>query len=152
MSTSVVVEAVVVGGALRLSFYLLIQRYLRKTLLADLQQVVREDAGLSTGDGASLPVTPSRTKMRDYFLGGPSPGSSSLHLDTPSASAGPSGLSASRGPPSPGGSYGGSETAQLSSRLASIVFCLTFSESCMLCTLVLFGGAISERCGRSLTS
>ena len=145
MPASVLVEAVIVGGALRLSFYLLIRHYLRRTLLADLQQVVREDAGLSTGDGSSLPVTPSRSKMRDYFLGGPSPGSSSLHLESPSTAVGASGLSSSRGPSTPGGGFGGSETAQLSTRIASVVFCLTFAESCMLCTLVLFGGAISER-------
>jgi hypothetical protein len=134
----------------RAAFFLLCQRYVTLFLFADLR-AVSEDAltdvlesptrATIALDDADNGYLPSGSKAREE--GG------SLGLGIASSRKGAGARKDSSGPSSPL-SPGGSKGLQLGqssfyTKLSTVLFCLSFSESCMLFTLLLFGEAVGDR-------
>jgi len=151
----------------RLALFIACRHYVNKSLFSDLRNVIRED-GLATDldspDGGALELEDAED---GYFglgagAGGAGAGGTkaaaaaareSLHAPGVGLGAGRRaqgwGSDGRRGSLTPGGSAGGSGTAvagRAYTRLSTALFCLSFSESGMLFTLLLFGDAVSARC------
>jgi hypothetical protein len=107
-------QALSVGFSLacRAGFFSLCRAFVKRTLLADLQQVIT-DEDLSLDDDAGFELSRTRAPRRS-----PLP---RTHSELPK-------------PRHP--------------RWATIVFCLAFSESCVLCSIVVLENAVAERLDR----
>jgi hypothetical protein len=99
---------VVLSLALRGAFFSLCRTFVKRTLLADLQQVITEE-DLTTEDEPGLELPRLRSPRRS---------------------------------PVPRGDVSTSKTYP---RLATLVFCLAFSESCVLCSIIILENAIPDR-------
>ncbi|GAA5831859.1 hypothetical protein JCM11251_003913 [Rhodosporidiobolus azoricus] len=145
-------------SVLRLAFFLACRQYVNISLFSDLRQVIREDglaADLDSPDGDAIQLEDAEN---GYFgLSGTGGGGGV------SAVAGGSGKGAredglgaalsrksvaaglqrrdSTSPAPPGANKA---SGVLYSRLATVLFCLSFSECCMLFTLLIFGEVVSE--------
>lgn len=112
---------VVLSGALRCVFLGLSRTYVKQVLLADLQEVIREEdlpSGLaSPGEMSDTPLSPVR--LNDRLSPRPQP-TRQLSFNT-------------------------QRRSKLYTRLSTLVFCLAFSESCVLCTIVVVGNLVNER-------
>ncbi|GAA6001642.1 hypothetical protein JCM10207_002244 [Rhodosporidiobolus poonsookiae] len=142
-------------SVLRLAFFLACQSYVHRWLFADLREVIREDGLAQDLDYDSPDILELADAENGYFgLGGGGGGGGGgtsraredglgaalarkSTLNTPGVnrrdSNTPSSIQASRA------------SGVLYSRLSSALFCLAFSESCMLFTLLLFGEVVSEQ-------
>lgn len=144
----------------RAGAFLVARQYVNRSLFADLRSV-SEDA-----TGSEVLESPTRGVIALEEVGGEgSSGSSYFPLVGPSKGDATSGVGLSLGAasprkgrreslnggnsplPSPNKLAGSSLTAQsrLYSKLSTMLFCLSFSESCMLFTLLLFGEAVNDR-------
>ncbi|BGP53009.1 hypothetical protein JCM8202_004093 [Rhodotorula sphaerocarpa] len=163
--TLVLETALLVG--VRVVYFIACRFYVNAYLFAGLRDVLREDGiiedddageseairledaedgvfgGVSSlgssnggGGGAGRPLSPSLGKSRDDGAG------TSL---LPTSVRRPSTLGEVGRKNSASSLYGRSETSRTYSKLATALFCLSFSESSMLFTLLLFGDAVSER-------
>ncbi|GAA5850559.1 hypothetical protein JCM9279_007540 [Rhodotorula babjevae] len=160
-SSPVLVETALLS-LVRLALFIACRHYVNKSLFADLRDVIRED-GLATDldspDGGALELEDAED---GYFGLGAGPGGAgaggtkaaaaaaareSLHAPGTARRAqgwGSDGRRASLTPGSAGG--GGTAVAgRAYTRLSTALFCLSFSESGMLFTLLLFGDAVSAR-------
>ncbi|GAA6036835.1 hypothetical protein JCM8097_006304 [Rhodosporidiobolus ruineniae] len=145
---SIVAETAVLS-VVRLAYFLACRQYVNRSLFSDLRSVIRED-GLTTDldspDGDAIQLDDAEN---GYFgIAGSSGGAAGASkpredgLGPALARKGTAvGLSRrdSNTPTPPNKS-----SSLLYSRLASFLFCLSFSESCMLFTLLLFGEVVSE--------
>jgi hypothetical protein len=128
----------------RFVYFLACRHYVNAYLLAGLKDVIRED-GLSaeddSQDGASIRLEEAENGV---FTGG---GAAAAARDDganspllPTSTRKSSAVDMQRRD-----SYSGrTASSRTYSRLASALFCLAFSESSMLFTLLLFGDAVSE--------
>lgn len=168
--TLVLETALLVG--VRVVYFIACRFYVNAYLFAGLRDVLREDGiiedddageseairledaedgvfgGVSSlgssnggGGGAGRPLSPSLGKSRDDGAG-----TSLLRTSVRR----PSTLGEVGRKNSASSLYGRSETSRTYSKLATALFCLSFSESSMLFTLLLFGDAVSERCVRAV--
>ncbi|GAA5850021.1 hypothetical protein JCM8547_000984 [Rhodosporidiobolus lusitaniae] len=150
---SVLLETSVLS-VVRLAFFLACRQYVNVSLFSDLRDVIRED-GLTTDldspDGDSIRLEDAEN---GYFgLSAPGgaaggTGASRVREDGLGAALSRKGAGAALGrreSNSPAAAAASKSSGLLYSRLASALFCLSFSESCMLFTLLLFGEAVSER-------
>jgi len=129
MSTSAIIEGIL-SLALRLGFFTACRGYVQKILYADLREVVLEDQPDSPIPGGKQGAahwrknSQSETSLLPVHANG-SPGTPPRRGNTNRA--------------------GQSSRQSLYSKLSSVIFCVTFSESCILFTLVLFGSVMEER-------
>ncbi|GAA5922305.1 Golgi pH regulator family protein [Sporobolomyces koalae] len=151
-SDSVLLETVLFS-VVRLGYFLACRQYVSVSLFSNLRNVIREDQGPveldSPGDeGIELDGAES-----GYFGG--AVGSLTGH-GTGNAKALASALPlpattrwvSAQGKSDPAGRRlegSGSRRARIYTKLSTALFCLSFSESCTLFTLLLFGEAVSER-------
>lgn len=142
---------------IRFAFFLACRQYVNISLFSDLRNVIREDglaSDLEDPDGDSIQLEDAEN---GYFglstgagaSGGGAGGSSKPREDGLGAAMGRKGSVVNRRD-SNGGTAAAAAAASrasglLYSRLASALFCLAVSESCMLFTLLIFGEAVSER-------
>ncbi|BGP12881.1 hypothetical protein JCM10213_005165 [Rhodosporidiobolus nylandii] len=142
----------------RLGFFLACRQYVNRSLFSDLRNVIRED-GLSTdlddADGEAIQLDDAENGVfgTGAGAGGGVGASSKPREDGLGAAMARKGAGSAAGlsrrestPPGPSAATAANRASGLLySRLASALFCLSFSESCMLFTLLLFGEAVSER-------
>ncbi|GAA6051262.1 hypothetical protein JCM3770_006784, partial [Rhodotorula araucariae] len=161
-SGSVLIETALLS-CVRLALFLACRHYVNISLFSDLRDVIRED-GLATDlDSPGADAIELEDAENGYFGlgagGGPGGGGSGAAASS-SGRAGrdrEDGLGAAamgRKSPAPDGArrasfvpgLGGSTVAgRAYTKLSTALFCLSFSESGMLFTLLLFGDVVSER-------
>lgn len=135
---------------IRFGYFLACRQYVNVSLFSDLRSVIREDGGsgaLESPDEESIELGETGT---GYFPGSTSVGSSNgngkhqgsaLPLPVTAKKAGKGEGGAGR----KGDESSTSRRAHLYAKLSTALFCLSFSESCTLFTLLLFGEAVSEQ-------
>lgn len=131
-NAALIVEGLLSLG-LRVAFFLSCRGYVQKILFADLREVISEDYQLepvSPGGRQTGSVWRKSSQTEINLL--------PIHADSP-----PSTPKRNRSIVAARSSSSSRHT--LYSRLSSLIFCLTFSESCILFTLVLFGNMVNER-------
>ncbi|GAA5896563.1 Golgi pH regulator family protein [Sporobolomyces salmoneus] len=142
MPDSIVVETVLLS-LIRLGYFFACRQYVNVSLFSNLRNVIREDGGATALESPDEDSIELQEGGNGYF-GTPANGSSN-------------GKQAGTGLPLPatarkaGKGEGKAEDtatgrrARLYARLSSALFCLSFSESCTLFTLLLFGEAVTEQ-------
>lgn len=162
---SIALETVLLSAA-RLAYFAACRLYVNKSLFADLREVIRED-GLSsdvdTPDNDAIELDEAEGGYLGLSGNGGGAGAggkallgSRLREDglgaalnkRPSVAAAVPDRRDSLSP----GQTGASTAGRAYTRLSKALFCLAFSESCMLFTLLLFGDAVSDRCVVSSSS
>jgi len=156
-SSSLFVETAILS-AIRCIFILVSRRYVNKFLFADLRSVTEEaypEGGvLESPTRANIALEEVTTEVGaggSYGGGGSAAagGKDGAGLSAPSLKRSNSGNGMSRrdsGTSSPLGGKGlGASQQQVYTKLSTTLFCLSFSESCMLFTLLLFGDAVTDR-------
>jgi hypothetical protein len=143
---------------LRLAYFLACRQYVNVSLFSDLRNVIREDglaSELEDPDGESIQLEDAENGYFGLSSGaGPSgaaggAGSSKPREDGLGAALSRKGSALNRRDSNGGAAAAAAAASRASgllySRLASALFCLSVSESCMLFTLLIFGEAVSER-------
>jgi hypothetical protein len=155
---SILLETTVLS-VVRLAFFLACRQYVNISLFSDLRNVIREDGNttdLEDPDGDSIELEDAENGYFGLSSGAGSSGAagaaggSKPREDGLGAALSRKGTGLNRRD-SNGGAAAAAAAANrasglLYSRLASALFCLSVSESCMLFTLLIFGEAVSERC------
>lgn len=145
--------------ALRAVYFLLCRHFVSLSLFSNLKSVIREDGfstGLESPELGEIALEDLEQGIPPSPVRAPSSSKGKIRIGEP-GEAGPS--SAAAGSPLRPKSHPSPSTASLSRRLhastqqnslyprmATALFCLSFSESCMLFTLVLFGEAVGDKC------
>ncbi|GAA5914418.1 hypothetical protein JCM6882_008226 [Rhodosporidiobolus microsporus] len=156
-SPSLLIETALLS-LVRLAYFLACRQYVAVSLFSDLRQVIREDGltpDLDSPDGDAIQLEDAENGYFGAGAGGGG-GSSGGGLGAAGKGTREDGLGAamarksvatglqrrdSNSPAPPGAS----KSSGLYSNLASALFCLSFSESCMLFTLLIFGEVVNER-------
>lgn len=136
----------------RLAYFLACRHYVNAYLFADLKDVLRED-GLAedddTQDGDAVRLDDAENGM--FGGGGAAAMVAKARDDRTGSSLLPVSTRRPSDPPRRDSTlslYGRTPASRAYSTLSTALFCLSFSESSMLFTLLLFGDAVSERCAR----
>jgi len=152
---SVLLETILFS-VIRLGYFFACRQYVNISLFSNLRSVIREDGGSNDLDSPDGELVELEDAENGYF-GSRNGAPNGTGIDSKQREAGQttalSPAAATRRPSAVGKGEGaagrkveGSTTrAQLYTKLSTGLFCLSFSESCMLFTLLLFGEAISER-------
>jgi len=164
MSDSIVVHdsvllETVLFSVIRLGYFLACRQYVNISLFSNLRSVIREDQGSSDLDSPDGELVELEDAENGYFgsrNGNGAPNGTGINSkqreagQTTALSPAAATRRAStvgKGEGALGRKVEGSITrAQLYTKLSTGLFCVSFSESCMLFTLLLFGEAISPRC------
>ncbi|GAA5977295.1 hypothetical protein JCM11641_000056 [Rhodosporidiobolus odoratus] len=149
----VLVETAILS-ILRLAFFLAARQFVNFSLFSNLRTVIREDglsADLDSPDADEIDLDDAEN---GYFGVKNGAGSGGTGAGNKQREDGLGAASARKGAAAVGGSHrrdtNSTRAAEhrssgvLYSRLSSALFCFSFSESCMLFTLLLFGEAVSE--------
>lgn len=143
-------------SAVRCVYFLVSKHYVNRSLFADLRSVT-EDSCPAEGGGALESPTRATIALEEVVAGGGysaaaatgAGGKGGEGLSAPTLKRGNSAGMGKREPTgttSPGSPKGFNPTQQqVYTKLSTTLFCLSFSESCMLFTLLLFGDAVSDR-------
>lgn len=136
MTDSIWVETGLLS-VIRVGYFIACRHYVNVSLFSNLRSVIREDGGASAAlespgdDGGAVELDEA--------------GSGYFNTAAPNALPLPATSTAPRKNGKGEGSNPATRRARLYARLSSGLFCLSFSESCTLFTLLLFGEAVSER-------
>lgn len=161
-SGNVALETALIFG-LRASFFLLAQRYVKRTLFSDLRQVIHEEISVSVPSSSQshsgpespdeFPASPSGSLRNQlYNLTGASNSSSSILPTSRTNLGSPSRSRANSGSNSISIKKAAKAGRGVAPSLAGAIFCLSVSECSTLFALILFGGAVSLRCISLVTS
>lgn len=157
---SIALETALLSAA-RLAYFAVCRLYVNKSLFADLREVIRED-GLSsdvdTPNGEAIELDEAEGGYLGLSGNGGGAGAGAGAKSSLASRLREDGLGAAlskRASPSAAvpdrrdslspGQTGVSTAGRAYTRLSKALFCLAFSESCMLFTLLLFGDAVSDR-------
>ncbi|GAA5919085.1 hypothetical protein JCM1841_003741 [Sporobolomyces salmonicolor] len=158
-------DAVLIETALlslfRVGFFLACRQYVNISLFSDLRDVIREDSGstdLDSPDGDAIQLDEAEN---GYFGGGSGGGAAVAGGAAKQREDGLGAALVTRAGVRKGSAWSKGDSAgpgadealkerqagraALYTTLSTALFCLAFSESCMLFTLLVFGEAVSER-------
>lgn len=144
-SNSVVLETFLLS-LFRLAFFICCRQYVNASLFSDLKLVIKQD-GNSDSLESPDPDSIHLDNLESGFNSGRSNGKGLAAQPSSSSGVNSSLLSPLDGNSTPRrqASPAPSGTSRLYTRLSTGLFCLAFSESCTLFTLLLFGDVISDR-------